>query len=324
MKVLSRKTGVLLLLIGVVLLVTLNMSNFHAQQSRLNTRVGYSFRSSFRNHVVPTHFKRDDFYSDSMLDSSQQDGTEHVFAWAVGNGAIISPKVSYSNVNLNGTVVRGLIVTEPVQSGEVLISIPSTLLLFTRNHRNTSISDVLLELENEGIRPAVVLVLMVLHQLIDPLSHWSLYLSDFSRVFVPSPIFATEKALVGLPETLRHMTEDQRSLLRDEYNLLFPRLTLEYPHIFGGEHSYLFSFKRFKIVSVVTYSRMWSLYLKKGDARKTDFLVPVMDLMNYGDVGIRIFSSPARVLPVFTVAITMRCVLYSMCVFRYDGVLVFA
>jgi hypothetical protein len=225
-----------------------------------------------------------------MLDSSQQDGTEHVFAWAVASGAKISPKVSYSNVDLNGTVVRGLIATEPVQPGEVLISIPSALMLFTRNHRNTSISDVLQELENEEIRPAVLLVLMVLHELIDPLSPWSLYLSDFSRVFVPSPIFATEKALVGLPEVLRHMTEDQRSLLRDEYNLLFPRLTLEYPHIFGEEHSYLFSFKRFKIVSVVTYSRMWSLYLKKGDARKTDFLVPVMDLMNYGDVGIRTSS----------------------------------
>uniref|UniRef100_A0ABM5EU63 N-lysine methyltransferase SETD6 n=1 Tax=Pogona vitticeps TaxID=103695 RepID=A0ABM5EU63_9SAUR len=202
--------------------------------------------------------------------------------WCADGGLELSPKICVSR---EGTVADyGLVASEDLEAGEVLFTVPRTLLL----SQHTSPIASLLEKEQSSLESQsgwVPLLLSLLHESTDSSSFWRPYFSLWpSFTGLDHPMFWSSEERVrllrgtGIPEAV---DKDLASIQVEYASIILPFMKA-HPETFNPQVHTLELYKRL-VAFVMAYSFQEPLDEEEEDEKEPNppVMVPLADLLNH-------------------------------------------
>uniref|UniRef100_A0A6V7QRL5 SET domain-containing protein n=1 Tax=Ananas comosus var. bracteatus TaxID=296719 RepID=A0A6V7QRL5_ANACO len=197
------------------------------------------------------------------------DAEDSLLKWGESHGVKTKLKVAFFE-----GAGRGTVASEDLSIGDVALEVPESLIISEDLVYGSDVFDVLKDLDD--ITSETMLLLWSMRERYNPSSKFRIYFETLPEEFNTGLRFAID-ALAVLDGTLLFEELTQaREHLRQQYDTLFPALSMKYPDLFKPE---LYTWEKYLWACELWYSNSMKVVLTDGKLKTC--LIPIAGLLNH-------------------------------------------
>nr|CAD1840262.1 unnamed protein product [Ananas comosus var. bracteatus] len=197
------------------------------------------------------------------------DAEDSLLKWGESHGVKTKLKVAFFE-----GAGRGTVASEDLSIGVVALEVPESLIISEDLVYGSDVFDVLKDLDD--ITSETMLLLWSMRERYNPSSKFRIYFETLPEEFNTGLRFAID-ALAALDGTLlfEELTQAKEHL-RQQYDMLFPALSMKYPDLFKPE---LYTWEKYLWACELWYSNSMKVVLTDGKLKTC--LIPIAGLLNH-------------------------------------------